>query len=262
MRICLRRREFIAGLGGAAVFPLGARAQQAAMPVIGHIGAYPPGNERTLAAIRKGLMETGYVEGRNLRIEYRWVQDRNDRLPALLRDLIERRVAVLATTVSTAAALAAKAATQTIPIVFRIGGDPVAAGLVTRLNQPGGNVTGTTTLGVELGPKRLQMLREMLPTRATVTLFSNPRNANAAAETREIQAAANMLDIRLLVLNASSPSELDVVFERIAQQDIGGILNAADPFIISRRTGRTPHNPGYLFEPAVLGSRRPHVLWH
>jgi putative ABC transport system substrate-binding protein len=152
----------------------------------------------------------------------------------LLRDLIERRVAVLATTVSTAAALAAKAATQTIPIVFRIGGDPVAAGLVTRLNQPGGNVTGTTTLGVEFWPKRLQMLREMLPARATVALFSNPRNANAAAETREIQAAANVLDIRLLVLNATSPSELDVVFERIAHQDIGGVLNAADPFIISQ----------------------------
>ena len=118
--------------------------------------------------------------------------------------------------------------------MFRIGGDPVAAGLVTRLNQPGGNVTGTTTLGVELGPKRLQMLREMLPARATVALFSNPRNANAAAEAREIQAAANVLDIRLLVLNATSPSELDVVFERIAQQDIGGVLNAADPFIISQ----------------------------
>jgi putative ABC transport system substrate-binding protein len=153
----------------------------------------------------------------------------------VLRDLIERRVAVLAPITSTAAALAAKAATQTIPIVFRIGGDPVASGLVASFNRPEGNVTGVTTLGVELGPKRLQMLRELLPAGATVALFSNPRNANAAAETKEIEAAAQLLGVSLLVLHATSASELDVAFERMAQQDVGGVLNAADPFIISQR---------------------------
>ena len=186
-------------------------------------------------AVLKGLAETGFVDGHNVAIEYRWVEGQNERLPAILHDLIERSVAVLATVGSTAMALAAKAATQTIPIVFRIGGDPVARGLVPSLNMPGGNVTGTTTLGVELGPKRLQMLRELLPTGATVALFTNPRNANAAAEAREIEATAKVLGVRLVVLSATSPSELDAVFERIDQQDVSGLLNAADPFIISQR---------------------------
>jgi putative ABC transport system substrate-binding protein len=238
----MRRREFIAGLGIATVWPLAARAQQPAMPVIGYLGNYgaaavgeAASDELILAAFRKGLGETGYVEGRNVAIEYRWVAGQNEKLPALLHDLIERGVVVLATPGSTAAALAAKAATQTIPIVFRIGGDPIATGLVARLNRPGGNITGATTLGVELGPKRLQMLRELLPAGATVALFANPTNANAAAETREIQAAAQLLGVRLLVLNAASPSELDVAFETMAQQEVGGLLNAADPFIISQR---------------------------
>jgi putative tryptophan/tyrosine transport system substrate-binding protein len=186
-------------------------------------------------AVLKGLAETGYVEGRNVRIEYRWVAGQNEKLPSLLRDLIERCVAVLATVGSTAMVLAAKAGTQTIPIVFRIGGDPVARGLVPSLSKPGGNVTGTTTLGVELGPKRLEVLSELLPAGATVAMFTDPGNANAAAEVRAIQAAADALGLRLLVLHASSPSELDAAFERIAQQDIRGVLNAADPFIISQR---------------------------
>ena len=237
----MRRREFIAGLGSTAAWPIVARAQHAAMPVVGYLGNYGLGGvavpieEPLRAAVLKGLAETGFVEERNVAIEYRWVEGQNEKLPAILRDLIERRVAVLATPGSTAMALAAKAATQTIPIVFRIGGDPVARGLVSSLNMPGGNVTGTTTLGVELGPKRLEMLRELLPTAATVALFTNPRNANAAAETREIEATAKVLGVRLLVLNATSPSELDVAFEKMIQQDVRGLLNAADPFIISQR---------------------------
>jgi putative tryptophan/tyrosine transport system substrate-binding protein len=236
----MRRREFIASLGTAAVWPMPARAQQPAMPVVGYLGNYgfggvgAFGEEITRAAVIKGLAETGFVEGRNVAIEYRWVEGQNERLPSILHDLIERRVAVLATVGSTAMALAAKAATQTIPIVFRIGGDPVARGLVPNLNMPGGNVTGATTLGVELGPKRLEMLRELLPTGATVALFTDPRNANAAAETREIEATAKVLGVRLVVLNASSPSELDAAFEKMAQQDVHGLLNAADPFIISQ----------------------------
>src|SRR5262249_42113646 len=213
----MRRREFITGLGGAAAaWPLAARAQQSAMPVIGYLGSYgagaagaDSGTEQNRAAFFRGLAETGYIEGRNVAVEYRWVAGQNERLPAILHDLIERRVAALATVSSTADVLAAKAATKTIPIVFRIGGDPVANGLVPSLNRPGGNVTGVTTLGVELGPKRLQILRELLPAGATVALFSNPRSAIAAAETREIEAAAQILGLRLLVLNAAIPSELD-----------------------------------------------------
>jgi putative tryptophan/tyrosine transport system substrate-binding protein len=196
-------------------------------------GRLPAATQRS--AFLKGLAETGYVEGQNVAIEYRWVNGQNEELPALLRDLIERRVAVLVPMGGTTMALAAKAATQTIPIVFRIGSDPVGTGLVARLNRPGGNITGTTTLGVELGPKRLQLLRELLPTASTVALFSNPRNANAASEAREIDAAAKVLGVRLLALNATNPSELDAAFEMIAQQDVSGLLNAADPFIISQR---------------------------
>ena len=231
----VRRREFITLLGGAAAWPLAARAQQR-LPVIGYLGGYgaAPGNSQSnLAAFRKGLAEIGYAEGRNVAIEYRWVADQNDQLPAMLRDLINRGVAVLAPITSTAAALAAKAATQTIPI-FRIGGDPVAAGLVATLNQPGSNITGVTTIGVELGPKRLQVLRELLPAGATIALLSNPSNANAASETREIQAAAQVLGVRLLVLDAASASDLEVAFARIAQQDVAGLLTAADPFVIAQ----------------------------
>jgi putative ABC transport system substrate-binding protein len=209
--------------------------------VIGYLGNYGTGavpdttNERSLSAFRKGLMETGYEEGRNVRMEYRWIAGQNGQLPSLLRELIDRRVTVLAPVASTAAALAAKAATQTIPIVFRIGGDPVAAGLVARLNRPDGNITGTTTLGFELRPKRLEVLREMLPADATVALLSNPTNANAAPEAREIQAAAMLLGVRLLVLSAASASDLETALARAAQPDVAGLLTAADPFIISQR---------------------------
>jgi putative tryptophan/tyrosine transport system substrate-binding protein len=234
----MRRRELIAGLGGAVAWPVVVRAQRSLVPLIGYLGNYGSGSvadERLRTQFLKGLAEAGYVEGQNVAVEYRWVAGQNEKLPAILHDLIdERRVAVLATLGSTAMALAAKAATQTIPIVFRIGGDPVATGLVPSLSMPVGNITGMTTLGVELGPKRLQMLSELLPAGATVALFTNARNANAAVETREIQTAATALGVRLLVLNAASPSELDAVFERIAQQDIQGVLNAADPFIISQ----------------------------
>ena len=190
-------------------------------------------------------------------MEYRWVAGQNDRLPAMLRELIERRVAVLAPVGSTAAALAAKAATQTIPIVFRVGGDPVASSLVPSLNRPGGNVTGTTTLGVDLGPKRLQMLRELLPTGAMVALLANSTNANAATETREIEAAAQLLGVRLLVLSAASPSQLDAAFEMMAQQDVRGLLPAADPFIQAQRD-RIIALAARRAIPAIYASRNGH----
>ena len=230
----MRRRHFINLVGGAAAWPLAASAQQSTMPVIGLLGGDLNSSRHLVAAFRSGLAETGYVEGRNVAIEYRWV-GQNDQLPALLRDLINRRVAVIAAVTSTAAALAAKAATQTIPIVFRIGGDPIAAGLIASLNRPGGNITGTTTIGTLLGPKRLEILRELLPAGATVALLSNPTNANAATETREIQTAAQLLGLRLLVLNATRASALDVALEHITKADVGGLLTAADPFVIAQR---------------------------
>jgi len=212
----IRRREFIAGLGSAAAWPLAVRAQQRqpAKPVIGYIGSLGDNPGSLPRFFRQGLSETGYIEGQNAEIEYRWVEGRNDRLPALVRDLVDRRVSVIVTLLSTAAALAAKAATQTIPIVFRIGGDPVAAGLVASLNRPGGNITGLTTLGQELGPKRLELLRQLLPTGAAVVLLANPTNPNAVIETKQIQTAADFLGVRLLILHASNPSDIEAAFAR------------------------------------------------
>jgi putative ABC transport system substrate-binding protein len=237
----MRRRTFIAGLGSAAAWPFAALGQQRSVPIVGYLGNRGLGSvaisdeERWRAAFIKGLAETGFVEGRNVAIEYRWAEGQNEKLPALLQDLIERRVAVLATVGSTAMALAAKAATRTIPIVFRIGGDPVASGLVPSLNMPGGNLTGATTLGVELGPKRLQMLSELLPTGATIALFLDRRTASAAAEAKEIEAASKALGVRLLVLDTSNPRELDAAFESITQQEVGGLLTVPSPFITSQR---------------------------
>ena len=226
----MRRRDFIVGLGGAAAWPLAARAQQPAIPVIGYIvGISSPSRLADLiAAFHKGLSETGYVEGQNVAFEYRRVGGQNDRLPALAAELVQSRVAVIAAPGGTAAALAAKAATRTIPIVFRIGGDPVAIGLVASLNRPGGNVTGVTTLGTELAPKRLELLRELLPAPGMVALLVNPTNANAAVETKAVQAAADSLGVRLVILNASSPNDIETVFASMARQGIGGFLTTAE----------------------------------
>jgi putative tryptophan/tyrosine transport system substrate-binding protein len=191
----MMRREFIAGLGGAAAWPLAARGQQSAIPVVGYIGGNDLAGRANDEAFLKGLAEAGYEEGRNVAIEYRWVESHNERLPRFVSDLLNRRVKVIATVDSTAAVLVAKAATQSIPIVFRIGGDPVAAGIVPNLNRPGGNITGITTLGIDLGAKRLQILREILPVEANVALLSNPSNANGVRETAEIQAAARPLGV-------------------------------------------------------------------
>jgi putative tryptophan/tyrosine transport system substrate-binding protein len=227
----MKRREFIAGLGAAA-WPLAARAQQRALPVIGYIGG---GLDQGRGAFLKGLAEAGYVEGRDVAIEYRWVEARNERLPGFVSDLVGRRVAVIAVVISTAAALAAKAATQTIPIVFRIGGDPVASGLVPSLARPGGNVTGVTTLGVEQGPKRLQLLLEILPADAAVALLSNPTNANAVRERDEIQAAARLLGVRLVIFNATTTDDIKAAFAGFVAQRIGGFMTAAEPLFFQNR---------------------------
>jgi ABC-type uncharacterized transport system substrate-binding protein len=199
MSICLRRREFIAALSGAAAWPLAARAQQAALPTIRVLSSRSPSDDAHLwAAFRQGLAETGYVESQNVKIEYRWAYGQSDRLPALAVELVGRRVAAIATPGSTAGALAAKVATTTIPIVFGTGTDPVAAGLVPRLSRPGGNVTGTTTMSVEIGPKRLELLHELVPAATIMALLVNPTNpALAEPQSRDLQEAARALGLQL-----------------------------------------------------------------
>ena len=212
------RREFITLIGGAAVWPLAARAQQPAMPVVGFLNHSSP---RTYAsrvrAFRDGLSEAGFVEGRNVMIDYRWAEDSLDRLPVLVADLIRRPVSVIATPGSAAGARAAKAATATIPIVFFTGDDPVALGLVRSLNQPGGNLTGVTNLTAEVGPKRLEIVHELLPTATVVALLVNPMEPSTEREIRDMQAAARLLGLQLHVLRATSEREFDVVFSTLAQ---------------------------------------------
>jgi putative tryptophan/tyrosine transport system substrate-binding protein len=210
----MRRREFISLIGGvAATWPLAALAQKAADPVVGYLSAYAPDEGETrVAAFRRGLKEAGYVEGQNVAIIYRWAGDQIDRLPAMAADLVQRHVTVIAAT-TTPAAIAAQAATTTIPVVFEAGSDPVRLGLVANLNQPGGNVTGVTNLTVEITQKRLELLHELLPTANIVAFLINPADrALAQAQTREIISAARSRGLKLYVLNASSEREFDAVF--------------------------------------------------
>ena len=232
----MKRREFITLLGGAAIiWPLVARAQQPALPMVGFINpASPQSYARPLSAFLKGLGETGYVDGHNVAIEYRWAEGRNDRLPAMVADLVHRQVAVIAAT-STSAALAAKAANTTIPIVFEMGDDPVRLGLVASLNQPGGNVTGVTQTNVEVAPKRLQLLHEVIPTARVMVLLVNPADpALAEMTTKEVQAAARTLGLELHVLNASTERDFDAVFAKLIQLRAGGLVIGPGPLFTSR----------------------------
>src|SRR5215471_14149074 len=216
--LAVKRREFITLLGGAAAWPLAARAQQAVMPVIGFLGS----DSRELyadrlRAFRQGLSETGYVEGRSLVVEYRWAEGHNDRLPELAADLVRRNVAALVTS-TTPAALALKAATKTVPVVFFVAGDPVALGLVASLNRPGGNLTGTTTLTLEVGSKWVQLLHEMVPAADSFALLVNPTSPNLAeAQARDLQTAARTLGLQIHVLHASTDHDFDSVFASLAQ---------------------------------------------
>jgi putative ABC transport system substrate-binding protein len=232
----MRRRQFITLVGGAAAaWPLAAHAQQPALPVLGFLNAESrQGYARPLAAFLKGLGESGYEDGRNVAIEYRWAEGQNDRLPTMAADLVRRQVAVIAAT-TTPAALAAKAATATIPIVFESATDPVRFGLVASLSRPGGNVTGVTQTNAEVAPKLLQLLHELLPTAHIIGLLVNPANPVLADnQTKEFLAAAQTLGVELHVLNASTDSDLDAAFANLVQLRAGGLVVSTDPFFTSR----------------------------
>jgi putative ABC transport system substrate-binding protein len=232
----MQRRKFITLIGGAAAaWPLAARAQQPAMPVVGFLNvAFAKGYAPQLSAFLKGLSETGYVDGRNVAIEYRWADDRSDRLPAMAADLVHRHVNVIAAT-STPAALAAKAATTTVPIVFEMGGDPVRLGLVPSLSHPGGNVTGVTQMNQEVTPKRLQLLVELVPTASVVALLVNPAEpALAETVTKEVQAAARTLGLELHVLNASTERDFDAVFAKMIELRASGLVIGGGQFFTAR----------------------------
>src|SRR5215470_14084645 len=216
----MKRREFIAVLGGAAAWPLAARAQQSKMPVIGYLEAgSPEASANLVAAFRKGLSETGYVEGRNVAVEFRWAHNKNELLSDLAADLVRRRVDVIVTPASTPAAVAAKAATATIPIVFGTGADPVKAGLVTSLNRPGGNITGANTMSLELLPKRLSLLNELLPGAARFAVLVNPSNPFAADPTyADVHVAATVIAQKLEVFTAKSNAEIDTAFAALVQK--------------------------------------------
>ena len=233
----MRRREFIAGIGSAAaVWPLAAAAQQPTVPVVGFLNGQSFQSFGHVAdAFRQGLNEGGYIEGENIKIEYRWADGQPDRLPALAADLVRRQVAVIAATGGNNSALAAKAATSSIPILFTSGDDPRRHGLVESLSRPGGNITGVSWFSAELGPKRLALLHELVPGARTVALLINPHSAEAIRQPAEMQEAARTMGLEMVVLNARTASDVDTAFGVMAKNRIGALVLAGDPFILNCR---------------------------
>jgi ABC-type uncharacterized transport system substrate-binding protein len=230
----MRRRDFISLIGGAAVWPIPTHAQQPALPVIGFLnGASPESYEHQLAAFRDGLKDGGYVEGRNVAIEYRWAEGHYDRLAEMAADLVNRKVAVIAAT-STPANLAAKAATKTVPIVFTTGSDPVQLGLVAGLSHPGGNVTGVTTLQAELAPKRFELAHELMPNATTVAVLVNPANPIAEDLSADAQASARRLGLSLKILHASNDQEINDAFAGFSRLQAGVLIVGSDVYFIER----------------------------
>jgi putative ABC transport system substrate-binding protein len=232
----VKRREFITLVGGAAAWPLAARAQQPSIPLIGYLSSRSPDESRhLLEAFRMGLKAGGYVEGQNVAIEYRWGEGQYGRLPALAADLVRRDVAVLVTTGGEPSVLAAKAATSAIPIVFTVGGDPVKLGLVASLNRPGGNATGVSLLTTAPEAKRLGLLKELVPDAAVFGVLINPNYQEAEAQSREVQEAGRALGRRIQIANAGSDQELGTAFAALVEQRAAALLVAADPFFDTRR---------------------------
>jgi putative ABC transport system substrate-binding protein len=232
----MRRRDFVTLLGGSAIaWPLAVQAQQRAMPVVGFVNAVSPsGSYPPLPAFLKGLAETGFVEGRNVAIEYRWAEGHYERLPALIADLVQHKVSVIAAT-GTSAAVAAKTATATIPIVFEMGSDPVELGLVASLSQPGGNVTGVANFTIELASKQLGLLHELVPRTTTIAALFNPNFAGTEKLLRDAEVAARVLGLQLIVLKASTEEEIEKVFATMAPQGAGALFVGIDSFFAARR---------------------------
>jgi putative tryptophan/tyrosine transport system substrate-binding protein len=230
----MRRREFIAALGGAAAWPMVARGQQPAMPVIGFLNSASPGPfALLLSAFHEGLKDGGYIEGNNVTLEYRWADGQYDRLPALAADLVRRRVTLIAATGGTVTARAAKAATTTIPVLFVSGADPVGDGLVSSFNRPGGNVTGVSVYTSELAPKRLELLRELVPKATKIAVLVNPENH---ADSRDVQNMMERTGLPLLTLRARVDTDLEREFVSASRQGAQALLVSADPFFNSQRT--------------------------
>jgi putative ABC transport system substrate-binding protein len=232
----MRRREIVTLLASAVTWPLVARAQQSALPVIGYLDSRASGDApQRLAAVLQGLKDTGFVDGKNVAIEYRFAENRDERLPALAEDLVQRHVAVIAAA-GTAAAIAAKAATTTIPIVFETGADPIQLGLIAQLNRPGGNVTGMTNISVEVAPKRLELLHQFLPTASVMALLVDPSMA-ALAETqsRSVQSAAHSLGLDLHILNASTERDFDAVFANLTKLRAAGLVIGGGAFLVTQQ---------------------------
>jgi putative ABC transport system substrate-binding protein len=231
----MRRREFIVGLAGAAAWPLVVRAQQSPPPVIGFlVAARPETYAPIVAAVRQGLSEAGYVEGRNLAIEYRWGEDDYDRLPALAADLVRRQVAVIIA-FGPPPAKAAKAATAIIPIVFATGGDPVKDGLVASISRPGGNATGVTSLTPALGAKRLELMHELVPKATAIGMLVNPNNPISKSQFQDLQETAHAIGQQFIVLNASTEHDLDMAFSTLLERGCGGLVVSGDPFFTAQR---------------------------
>jgi len=233
----MKRREFVSLLGVAtAAWPLAARAQQPALPVVGFLGTGSSESDAfRAAAVQKGLMEAGYVEGRNVAFEYRWAENRYERLPALAAELVRREVAVIVAIGGNTSAVAAKLATTTIPIIFAIGGDPIKMGLVASLNRPGGNITGVAFLVATLVAKQFEVLHEAVPKTALIGYLINPNVANYETDTKDVLAAAESVDQKLLVVKARTERELEAAFVTLVQQHVGALVVGGDPFFLTRR---------------------------